>query len=84
MPPIIGGAKSKIIKARNSEKMLIRINVNLGKEKILGGLGGVGIMRIVFNFPLSVLSFLPPICAPDFFSSAPDLFLHDRPLFRRA
>ena len=41
--------------------MLIRINVNLGKEKILGGLGEVGIMRIIFNFPLSVLSFLPPI-----------------------
>ncbi len=81
MPPIIGGAKSKIIKARNSEKMLIRINVNLGKEKIIGGLSEVGIMRIIFNFPLSVLSFLPPICAPDYFSSAPDYFLHDRPLF---
>lgn len=38
-------------------------------------------MRIIFNFSLSVLSFLPPICAPDFFSSAPDLFLHDWPLF---
>ncbi len=77
----IGGAKSKIIKARNSEKMLIRINVNLGKEKILGGLGEVGIMRIIFNFLSAFCPFCPRSVPPIFFLLPPIIFSTIGPFF---
>lgn len=48
----MGGTESKIIKSPIGEKMLIRINANLGKEKILGDLENVEIPGAIFNFPL--------------------------------